>query len=141
MDPKFKDHHYLEPVPVADTRREGFVDRWIVYGKVDGEQLFTAKELTVEPGVKATITDSGAYGLICVQGAGKINGQPINSPKLIRFTELTEDEYFCTEDGAKRGVTFENTSETEPLVCLRYFGPEVNPDAPAMGAYRKNKFN
>ncbi len=73
--------------------------------------------------------------------SGKINGQPLVSPKLIRFHELTEDEYFCTEDGAKNGVTFENTSETEPLVCLRYFGPEVNPDAPAMGAYRKNKFN
>ncbi|NBV80098.1 MAG: hypothetical protein EBR62_09630, partial [Verrucomicrobia bacterium] len=28
---------------------------------------------------------------------------------------------------------------TEPLVCLRYFGPEVNPDAPAMGAYKKAK--
>jgi hypothetical protein len=140
-DPNFKDNHYLEPVPVDDTRKEGFVDRWIVYGKVDGEQLFTAKELTVEPGVKCTVKDSGAYGLICVQGTGKINGQPLNSPKIIRFTELTEDEYFCSEDGAKSGVTFENTSETEPLVTLRYFGPEVNPDAPAMGAYRKNKFN
>jgi hypothetical protein len=140
VDPNFKDNHYLEPVPVADTRKEGFVDRWIVYGKVDGEQLFTAKELTVDPGMKATIPDKGAYGLICVQGSGKINGQPLNSPKLIRFHELTEDEYFCTEDGAKAGVTFENTSETEPLVCLRYFGPEVNPDAPTMGAYRKNTF-
>ena len=141
VDPNFKDNHYLEIVPVADTRKEGFVDRWVVYGKVDGEQLFTAKELTVEPGVKCTIKDTGTYGLICVQGKGKINGQPLNSPKLIRFTELTEDEYFCTEDGANTGVTFENTSETEPLVTLRYFGPEVNPDAPAMGAYRKNKFN
>ena len=140
VDPKFKDHHYLEPVPVADTRKEGFVDRWIVYGKIDGEQLFSAKELTVEPGVRCTIEDKGAYGLTCVQGSGKINRQPLNSPKLIRFKELTEDEYFCTEDGAKAGVTFENTSETEPLVCLRYFGPEVNPDAPAMGAYRRNKF-
>jgi len=27
-------------------------------------------------------------------------------------------------------VTFENTSETEPLVTLRYFGPEVNPYCP-----------
>ena len=52
VDPNFKDNHYLEPVPVADTRKEGFVDRWIVYGKVDGEQLFTAKELTVDPGAK-----------------------------------------------------------------------------------------
>jgi hypothetical protein len=90
--------------------------------------------------MKVTIHDKGAYGLICVQGSGKINGHPLNSPKLIRFHELTEDEYFCTEDGAKAGVTFENTSETEPLVCLRYFGPEVNPDAPTMGAYRKNTF-
>jgi hypothetical protein len=32
------------------------------------------------------------------------------------------------------------TNKTGPLVCLRYFGPEVNPDAPAMGAYQKNKF-
>jgi hypothetical protein len=134
-------------VPVADTRKAGYVDRWIVYGKLfaeghkGGEQLFTAKELTVDPGVKCKIKDSGAYGLICVQGSGKINGQPLNSPKLIRFTELTEDEYFCTEDGAKASVTFENTSETEPLVTLRYFGPEVNPDAPEMEAYKKNKFS
>ncbi len=139
VDSKFKENHYLEPVPVADTHKEGFMDRWIVYGRIDGEQLFTAKELTVEPGVKCTIKDNGAYGLICVQGRGAIQGQPLNSPKLIRFHELTEDEFFATEFGAKAGVTFENTSETEPLVVLRYFGPEVNPDAPKMGTYKKGK--
>jgi len=137
VDPSFKDNHYLEPVPVANTQQEGYMDRWIVYGKIEGEQLFSAKELTVEPGVRCTVRDHGAYGLICVQGIGRINGHPLNSPKLIRFTELTEDEYFCTEDGAKAGVTFENNSETEPLVVLRYFGPEVNPDAPAMSAYKR----
>jgi hypothetical protein len=71
---------------------------------------------------------------------GRINGQALNSPKLIRFHELTEDEYFVTENGASAGVTYENLSETEPLVVLRYFGPEANPDAPAMGAYRQNSF-
>jgi len=140
VDPNFKDNHYLEPVPVADTRSEGYVDRWIVYGKVDAFQYFTAKEVTIDPGCRAVIKDSGAYGLICVQGCGTINGEPLVSPKMIRFHELTEDEYFCTEDGAKAGVTFENTSGTEPLVCLRYFGPEVNPSAPVMGAYRNNSF-
>ncbi|HEY4478885.1 MAG TPA: hypothetical protein VI981_00810, partial [Candidatus Paceibacterota bacterium] len=65
-------------------------------------------------------------------------GFQLHAPKLIRFGELTEDEYFCSEDGAKQGVTFRNMSDTEPLVTLRYFGPEVNPDAPKMGAYRKN---
>jgi hypothetical protein len=139
-DANFKKNHYLEPVPVADTRSEGFVDRWIVYGRIKGAQLFTAKELTVEPGIKCTIKESGACGLICVQGLGKINGLPLNSPKMIRFHELTEDEYFCTEDGAKAGVTFENMSATEPLVVLRYFGPEVNPKAPEMGAHRDGAF-
>ncbi len=137
VDPNFKDNHYLEPV--VSVEGKGFVDKWIVYGKVDKFQYFTAKELTVEPGAECVIKDKGAYGLICVQGSGTINGEVLNSPKLIRFNELTEDEYFCTEDGARKGVTFRNTSTTEPLVCLRYFGPEVNPDAPAMGAYKKAK--
>ena len=137
VDPNFKDNHYLEPV--VSVEGKGFVDKWIVYGKVDKFQYFTAKELTVEPGAECVITDKGAYGLICVQGSGTINGEVLNSPKLIRFNELTEDEYFCTEDGARKGVAFRNTSTTEPLVCLRYFGPEVNPDAPAMGAYKKAK--
>ena len=141
VDPNFKDNHYLEPVPVADTRQEGYLDRWIVYGKVDRQQLFTAKELTVEPGVQCAIKDNGAYGLITVQGKGRMNRLILDCPKLIRFHELTDDEAFCTEDAAKAGVTFENTSEVEPLVVLRYFGPEVNPDAPAMGAYKRNKIN
>ena len=73
VDPNFKDNHYLEPVPVADTRSEGYVDRWIVYGKIDGEQLFTAKELTVDPGAK--VHDQGQRRLRahCVQGSGRMN--------------------------------------------------------------------
>jgi hypothetical protein len=141
VDPNFKENHYLEPVPVADTRKQGFVDRWIVYGDVDGEQLFSAKELTVEPGASCTIKDNGAYGLITVQGKGKMNNLDLDCPKMIRFHELTEDEVFCTEQAAKSGVKFVNTSDLEPLVVLRYFGPGVNPDAPKMGAYKKNKFN
>jgi hypothetical protein len=140
LDPNFKDNHYLEPVPVADTRSEGYVDRWIVYGRIKGEQKFSAKELTVEPGAKCTIRDGGAYGLITVQGKGRMNQLALDCPKLIRFHDLTEDEVFCTETAARAGVTFENTSAVEPLVVLRYFGPEVHPDAPAMGAHRNNTF-
>src|SRR5260221_4590968 len=73
VDLHFKENHYLEPVPVADTREGGYVDRWIVYGKVNGEQFFTAKELTVDPGAKCTVQAKGAYGLITVQGKGRMN--------------------------------------------------------------------
>lgn len=133
VDPNFKDNHYLAPVPVADTRAEGYLDRWVVYGKIKGKQYFTAKELTVDPGCRCVISDKGAYGLITTQGQGKMNRLRLDCPKLIRFDDLTEDEVFCSAAAAKQGVTFENTSDTEDLVILRYFGPEVNPDAPEIG--------
>jgi hypothetical protein len=130
VDPNFKQNHYLEPIVASGSDKDGFVDKWIVYGKVRGEQLFSAKELTVNPGQKVMIKDNGATGILCVQGEGRINKLKLISPKMIGFYDLTEDEYFVTESAAKSGVTYENTSATEPLVVLRYFGPEVNPDAP-----------
>src|SRR4051794_2219911 len=136
VDPSFKDHHYLEPIPVADTNSEGYVDRWIVYGKVHGEELFSAKELTVSPGVKVTIKDNGAYGLIAVQGTGWIGKMRLQTPAMIRFGELTEDEVFVGHEAARQGVVFDNTG-SEPLVSLRYFGPDTNPTAPNVGDHKR----
>jgi hypothetical protein len=136
VDPSFKDHHYLEPIPVADTTTEGYVDRWIVYGKVDGQELFSAKELTVDPGVTITIKDNGAYGLIAVQGSGRIGKHALQTPAMIHYGELTEDEVFVSHEAATRGVTFENTGR-EPLVTLRYFGPDTNPKAPKVSDHKK----
>jgi hypothetical protein len=138
VNPNFKDAHYLEPIPVADTEKEGYVDRWIVYGKVAGKQLFTAKELTINPGVKVTIKDGGAYGWITVQGEGQIGKLRLQTPAMIRFGQMTEDEVFVTDKAARDGVTFENTG-SEPLVGLRYFGPDACPDAPEVGDYKKRK--
>ncbi|HSG71936.1 MAG TPA: hypothetical protein VLA12_16080, partial [Planctomycetaceae bacterium] len=95
-----------------------------------------AKELTVQPSAKCTIKDGGAYGWITVQGSGKIENMTLQSPVMIRFGDMTEDEVFVTCKKAKEGVTFENTG-TEPLVGLRYFGPDSQPKAPANGAWRK----
>lgn len=136
VNPDFKDSHYLEPVAVADTSKEGWVDRWIVYGRIKGEQLFTAKELTINPGVKVKVSDGGAYGWITVQGEGRINGMKLQTPAMIRFGQMTEDEVFVTAKAAKEGVVIENTG-TEPLVGLRYFGPEAQKDAPEVGAHKK----
>jgi hypothetical protein len=138
VNPCFKDSHYLEPIPVGEGDPKESVDRWIVYGKVNGKQLFTAKELTVLPGKKATIKDTGAYGLITVQGSGKIGKHALQTPAMIRYGELTEDEYFVTYETARAGVTFENTG-VEPLVTLRYFGPDACPAAPEVGAHKKAK--
>jgi hypothetical protein len=136
VDKNFKDNHFLEPVAVAKTDKEGWVDRWIVYGKVAGKQLFTAKELTVQPGAKCVIRDGGAYGWITVQGRGKIGSVELQSPVMIRHWEITQDEVFVTAKRAAAGVEVVNTG-SEPLVGLRYFGPDAQPDAPAIGATRK----
>ena len=54
----------------------------------------------------------------------------VGSPSQIRFGEMTEDEVFVVESAAREGVAIENTSEVEPLVILRYFGPDVHAGMP-----------
>ena len=132
VDPNFKQNHFLMPILDGDTASEGYVDKWVVYGEIDKFQYFTAKELTINPGVKCRIKDNGSYGLQVMQGKGSMNGVRLESPSQIRFGELTSDEVFCIESAAKDGAVFENTSDTEPLVVLRYFGPGTNPDAPVL---------
>jgi hypothetical protein len=135
VDPNFKDNHYLEPI--VDTEDDGHYDRWIVYGTVGGEQYFSAKELTVLPGHKVTIKDNGATSLITTQGRGRIGNLALESPDMIRFGEMTEDEVFVSEARAKEGYEVENLAKDCPLVILRYFGPGVNPQAPKMGSYER----
>ncbi len=138
VNPNFKDSHYREPIPAADTASEGYVDRWIVYGKMNGEELCSAKELTVDPRMKVKVKDKGAYGLVAVQGVGRIGKLALQTPAMIRYGALTEDEVFVSYDAARQGVIFENTGQ-EPLVTLRYSGPDTNPDAPKVGDYKKKK--
>ena len=45
---------------------------------------------------------------------------------LIRYGELTHDEYFVTEQAAKEGVVITNPSLTDPIVILKHFSD--NPD-------------
>jgi hypothetical protein len=136
VDPYFKQNHHLMPIAVADTAQQGWVDRWVVYGRVRGELLFTARELTVQPRARLTLRDPGASSVIVVQGRGSANGLTLHSPGMIGFHDLTQDEFFVTEAAAQAGVVIENTSATEPLVLLRYFGPDTDQDAPEVGAAR-----
>lgn len=110
--------------PVAEMESEGYLEKWIVYGN----DYVAAKELTVLPGHTVTITDAGPYGLIMVQGHGTLNGRLLETPALIRFGQLTNDEYFVSASAAQAGVTIHNPSTCDPLVMLKHFGP--NSEAP-----------
>ena len=134
VDTHFKDHNYLEPI-VANSGK-GYEDKWIVYGRVDGDQLFSAREMTIQPGAKATLKDPGASGWITVQGKGRMGKLNLQTPVMIRFGETSEDEVFISHEAANRGVEIENTG-AEPLVGLRYFGPDTFPSTPNVGDYKK----
>ena len=121
-DPDFVPHRQLIPFETAEstaTADPGWTERWIVYKS----PTFSAKELAVEPGATTVITDTDAYGAIVVQGRGTLGVHPAAAPTMIRFGQLTEDEFFVSEAAARRGVRVVNASATEPLVVLKHFGP------------------
>ena len=125
--PNLKDAYFRPPLPVkplAEMEESGYVEKWITYGNA----FFAAKELTVLPGRTVTIQDVGPYGFITLQGHGTVNGQPIETPALIRFGQLTYDEYFVAASTAVEGVTIHNPSGSDPIVILKHFGP--NSEAP-----------
>jgi hypothetical protein len=131
VNPHFARDHFTGPTPAGDPaamRDAGYHEDWIVYGS----EFYSAKALTVHPGRTATIRDAGAYGLITVQGYGRFGKFPISAPSMIRFGQMTEDEFFVSHDAAARGVTVTNLSSTEPLVMLKHFNPG-NPEMPRRG--------
>ena len=134
LNPEFRQSHYIEPLLVDGGAEAGYEDKWVVYGRFQNRQLFSAKELTVQPGVAMTLKDPGAFGMILLQGYGRISsgrnpGHPLQTPAMIRYGELTHDEYFVTARAALEGVTIENLG-SEPIVILRYFGPDTHEDLP-----------
>jgi len=126
LDPDFAKNRFMSPVPVTaaeQSQAEGYIENWICYKSKD----FSAKELTVLPGRTVTIKDNAAYGIIMMQGHGKMGTWDIETPALIRYGQLTNDEFFISEQAAGDGVVISNPSKTDPIVMLKHFGPE-NPD-------------
>ena len=120
--PDFKKNRFMAPVVIHSD--DNYTEEWICYKC----NLASAKRLTVAPGATVVVKDEAAYGMILLQGRGKMGDWDIETPTLIRYGELTNDEYFVTEKAAKEGVTIINTSKTEPIVMLKHFSenPELD---------------
>jgi len=124
VDPNFYANRFLAPKPVKpleEMRAEGYEEYHIVYNS----EYFGAKELTILPKQSVTIQENAAYGVIVVQGHGKFGTLDIESPALIRFGQLTNDELFVTCEAAREGIVITNESDIDNLVMLKHFGPEA----------------
>jgi hypothetical protein len=126
-NPAFVDSRFMIPKPVREVADSGggWQEYWIVYRS----GAFSAMRLEVAPGATARVSDAAAYGCIAIAGRGTLGTWSVETPTLIRFGQLTADEYFVSEEAAQAGVVIKNSSATEPLVLLKHFGPG-NPDLP-----------
>ncbi len=124
VDPHYKKHYYRPPIvcPHSDERH---TEKWITYAN----DYFGAKELTVLPGQTVVVKDPVAYGCILIQGHGTFGVYAAEAAIMLRYGQLSADEYFVSEAAAREGVTVVNHSRWEPLVILKHFGPN-HPEMP-----------
>lgn len=115
IDPNYKKHYFR--LPITAHVSDKYEEKWIAYGN----EYISAKELTVFPNQTVTIKDNFAYGCVLVQGNGRFGNYKCETPTMLRFGQLSADEYFVSEKAAKAGVVITNESEFEPLVILKHF--------------------
>lgn len=121
-DPHFLSQRFMQPYETQASREAGgaaYSESWIVFRSA----AFSAKELVVRPQQTVTITDADAYGAIVVQGHGTFGAFEATAPTMIRYGQLTEDEFFVSAEAARTGVQLSNRSATDDLVVLKHFGP------------------
>ncbi|NPV52449.1 MAG: hypothetical protein HPY71_02880 [Firmicutes bacterium] len=126
VDPYYKRHYFRPPVLCAHSD-ERHIEKWIIYAN----DYIGAKELTVMPGQTVTVKDAAAYGCIIIQGHGKLGVYDVEAAIMLRFGQLSADEYFVSEEAARKGVTIANYSRWEPMVILKHFGPN-HPEMPRL---------
>ena len=114
-DPYYKEKYFRRPVVLHED--DNYIEKQVVYGN----EYIMAKELTIKPGKKAHIKDDQAYGTIITQGYGKFGNHKCSVSTMLRFNQLSEDEFFVSEDRARKGIEIVNYSEYEPLVFLKHY--------------------
>lgn len=123
VDPHYKKTYFRPPVTCSSDDRH--IEKWITYAN----EYIAAKELTVYPGQTVVIKDQAAYGCIFVQGRGKFGKFDAETPVMLRYGQLSADEYFVSEKAAKAGVAITNDSRFDNLVILKHFASN-NPEIP-----------
>jgi len=124
VDPLYYQKYFRPPLVCAHSDA-AHTEKWVIYAN----DYIAAKELTIQPGQTVTVKDGAAYGCILVQGHGTFGVYEAEAAIMLRYGQLSADEYFVSESAARAGVTITNRSRWEPMVMLKHFGPN-HPDMP-----------
>ena len=113
----YRERYFRPPVSAGESRAHH--ENWICYGN----EYIGGKELTVYPGETYVSKEPAAYGCVVVQGYGQFGTYRCEAASMLRFGQLSADEFFVSEEAAQRGVKITNNAVHEPLVILKHFGP------------------
>jgi hypothetical protein len=115
---------YFRPPLVCDHSDDEHIEKCDLC-----ERLHCRQRIDGPAGQTVTVKDGAAYGCILVQGHGKFGVHDAEAAIMLRYGQLSADEYFVSETAARNGVTITNDSRWEPMVVLKHFGPN-HPDMP-----------
>jgi hypothetical protein len=121
-DPYFYENRHTPPVPCQ--RQEDGEEWWIFYNT----QRFSGKRLVVRPGGTFTSQDRGVYSIFVWKGTGDIGGQ------AVRGGDPDMDELLISHERAVAPMTIRNAGSAD-LEIIKFFGPDINGDAPMLPAY------
>lgn len=123
--PDYKDVYFRAPKEIPSTQK-GLVEKWVAYAN----EWVAAKEVTVAPNSEVVLKDAACYCALVTQGHGKFGEFECEAPGVLRFDDISGDEFFVSEAAAKDGIVIKNNSSYEPLIILQNFANN-NPEVPA----------
>ena len=118
VDPNYRRTYYRPPILCAGADEQQ-QEKWITYAN----PYFGAKEMSIMPGQTIVMQDPVAYGCIIIQGHGQFGVFEAEAAIMLRYGQLSADEYFVSEAAARDGLRVTNRSRCEPMVILKHFGP------------------
>ena len=125
-DPYFYENHHLANIFIEETKQDGGAEHWVYYNTTK----FSGKRLIVKPGQSFTSKEKGVYNILVWKGQGTYDGQKIEAGNF------QCDELLISHERAIRPLTVKNDGKKD-LLIIKFFGPDINPDAPRIKPYKK----
>ena len=121
-DPDFYERRVIRPVP--SLQAEGVEEAWIFRGT----RKFSGKRLRLAPGARMTSIERGVYNVLVWRGEGTVAGVDVHGGRP------GDDELLIVHEAATKPHAIINSGQDE-LLIIKFFGPDINPDAPPAGIH------
>jgi hypothetical protein len=132
QDPDFVRKNSRPAITAEEFAGDGVDAKWIVYGKVLGDQKVSILRLTVSSGAKTTFRPDSPTLFHTNGGSGRVGKLEVNYHQNMVLGELYPEIGFITQAAlANGGVEIENTG-SEPLVLTFDFPQNAHSQTPGV---------